>query len=106
TVARGTTPRTVCPVFLRSYEPRRNRASKTNPNSGRREAVVVASGGRTVASGQLETCGQPNGGGLETLAERRRRGEKRAQSLLFDTARPSSASEKVVSHKLVPAVVS
>ncbi len=32
--------------------------------------------------------------GLETLAERRRRGAKRAQSLLFATARPSSAGER------------
>jgi len=32
----------------------------------------------------------------DVLCDRRRRGEKRAQSLLFTTARPSSADEKLV----------
>src|SRR5208337_3332925 len=58
---------------------------------------------------RVETSGQPNSGvgrRRETLAERRRRGEKRAQSLLFPTARPSSTGEKLVLYKLVRTVVS
>src|SRR5271166_5162563 len=35
-------------------------------------------------------------GAMATLADRRRRAEKTAQSLLFPTARPSSAGEKLV----------
>ena len=48
----------------------------------------------------MEICGQPNGGGLESLAERRRSGEKSGQSLLFSTARPSSVGEKLVLYNL------
>ncbi len=75
---------------------------QSNPISGRRQG---AWGGRRVAwggSGEWrENSGQWSTGdlrsaerrGLETLAERRRRGAKTAQRLLLDTARPSSTGE-------------
>ena len=60
-------------------------------------------GGPLRSSGDVRSTEQR---GRETLAERRRRGEKRAQSLLFPTARPSSTGEKLVLYKLVRTVVS
>ena len=39
---------------------------------------------------------------MESLADRRRRAEKRAQSLLFPTARPSSNGQKLVLNETAP----
>src|SRR5271157_467671 len=41
-------------------------------------------------------------GAMESLADRRRRAEKRAQSLLFPTARPSSNGQKLVLNETAP----
>ena len=45
-------------------------------------------------------------GALKSLAGRRRRGAKSAESLLFSTKRPFSTGEKLALYKLVRAVVS
>ena len=40
---------------------------------------------------------------MAILADRRRRAEKRAQSLLFPTARPSSTGDKLVLNRIIRA---